>query len=254
MARAARIAAFAALLTLCLAAAGAPLPAPAPGSKLVVAQPSTDLALGCALCHRAASQRNSPAVSGRVPPDSTPRAFPVASYACVRGLQLDVRNAVLVEVDSAANGEHCPPTEQHCREEEPLLVSLLDGSLVALDPQTGSQLWTFDTGVPLVSVAQQDGDAPFSVLPGADGVLYAYKRGHAFGQSLEVCSNTIFCSGETQASAIHNRNPAQPLACTYGGPISVLCKPTQSLRMLWVFESSNCTILGCQCSNKLRTG
>lgn len=62
--------------------------------------------------------------------------------------------------------------------EDPLVVSLLDGQVVALSPVTGRVLWGFDTGGPLVSSKQpQQGDASLHVFPGAapdDGGLYAY--------------------------------------------------------------------------------
>ena len=39
----------------------------------------------------------------------------------------------------------------HCSRERVLLVSLANGKLVALDKDTGRRLWTFDSGVPLLS-------------------------------------------------------------------------------------------------------
>lgn len=37
------------------------------------------------------------------------------------------------------------------RHRSPLLVSLLDGSVAAVDEASGHKLWTYDTGAPLVS-------------------------------------------------------------------------------------------------------
>jgi hypothetical protein len=60
-----------------------------------------------------------------------------------------------------------------------LVVSLLDGRILGVNPDSGSIIWTFDTGAPLVSVRQSestaDGDA--SIFPGTDGGLYAYHHG-----------------------------------------------------------------------------
>ncbi|KAK9828434.1 hypothetical protein WJX81_007728 [Elliptochloris bilobata] len=77
-----------------------------------------------------------------------------------------------------------------------LLVSLLDGTLVALDPLTGAELWAepFDSGKPLIrSVPAAPSGTPAApggnpgegtpagglaaVFPGLDGVLYAYADG-----------------------------------------------------------------------------
>lgn len=78
-----------------------------------------------------------------------------------------------------------------------LLVSLLDGTLVSLDPLTGAELWAepFDSGQPLIrSVPAEAPGAPAppvgypggdpmagnslaAVFPGLDGALYAYADG-----------------------------------------------------------------------------
>lgn len=101
-----------------------------------------------------------------------------------------------------------------------LLVSLLDGTLVALDPLTGAELWTepFDSGKPLIrsvpaaapGAAAPGGDAGVkpsvgalaAVFPGLDGALYAYADGADAGggggggggkpqkRGLQVCSRT----------------------------------------------------------------
>ena len=61
--------------------------------------------------------------------------------------------------------------------DEIMLVGLLDGSLHALDPTNGQQLWEFSTGAPLVTSHTQDSlvsatsDAP-DFFPGVDGRLY----------------------------------------------------------------------------------
>eukprot|EP00884_Botryococcus_braunii_P010148 jgi/Botrbrau1/19134/Bobra.0077s0046.1 len=69
-----------------------------------------------------------------------------------------------------------------------LIVILVDGRLLALDPNTGAEAWTWDTGSPLVSSAgltaggadgAHDGaDGSFhatrTLVPGVDGALYAY--------------------------------------------------------------------------------
>lgn len=61
--------------------------------------------------------------------------------------------------------------------DEIMLVGLLDGSLHALDPSNGQQLWEYSTGAPLVTSHTQDSlvsatsDAP-DFFPGVDGRLY----------------------------------------------------------------------------------
>ena len=70
-----------------------------------------------------------------------------------------------------------PPTS-------PLLVSLLDGTLVAVNPDTGAPLWAFDSGSPLVSAAGLAGGASGAVVPAADGRLFAH-RPDARGRGLE---------------------------------------------------------------------
>ena len=53
-----------------------------------------------------------------------------------------------------------------------LLVSLLDGRVMGLDAANGRILWQFDSGAPLVSVAQSS--AGVNIFPGVDGGLYAF--------------------------------------------------------------------------------
>lgn len=66
-----------------------------------------------------------------------------------------------------------------------LVVTLLDGRVVALDAGNGRVLWTHDTGAPLLSARQQPGRAPaLSVFPGTDGGLYAYSSG--MGQTVNA--------------------------------------------------------------------
>ncbi len=86
---------------------------------------------------------------------------------------------------------------QICR--EPLLVSLLDGKVVAVDRDTGRQLWTFDSGPPLLSVSgtaeeRQDSagidstvrNSVQSVIPSVHGKLYGYRQQGPFTRGLEV--------------------------------------------------------------------
>eukprot|EP00898_Chlorokybus_atmophyticus_P001021 jgi/Chlat1/191/Chrsp1S03110 len=63
-----------------------------------------------------------------------------------------------------------------------LYVSLLDGTVHAIEPSTGSIQWSFSSGAPLVSSSRQFGsaedleNADGHIFPGADGVLYAYRQ------------------------------------------------------------------------------
>ena len=71
-----------------------------------------------------------------------------------------------------------------------LLVGKLDGTLTALELQTGQVLWSFDSGAPLVSsgkgLSAGSSIVPH-VFPGADGTLYRVQRG-GVGAKIEVRS------------------------------------------------------------------
>ena len=59
-------------------------------------------------------------------------------------------------------------------EQNLLIVSLLDGRVVAVDPRSGNILWTFDSGSPLLSVQQSESSPPgLHIFPGVDGGLSA---------------------------------------------------------------------------------
>lgn len=68
-----------------------------------------------------------------------------------------------------------------------LIVSLLDGRVVAVDPSSGNILWTFDSGSPLLSVQQSEASPPgVHIFPGVDGGLYAYHGVDSETAKLEV--------------------------------------------------------------------
>lgn len=68
-----------------------------------------------------------------------------------------------------------------------LTVGLLDGRVVAVDASSGSVLWTFDSGAPMLSVQQSEGSpAGTHIFPGVDGALYAYLGIHGKKAKLEV--------------------------------------------------------------------
>lgn len=68
-----------------------------------------------------------------------------------------------------------------------LIVSLLDGHVVALDQHTGRIVWTFDSGAPLVSAKQSLASSQgLNVFPGTDGGLYAYHGLTHLNPGLEV--------------------------------------------------------------------
>jgi serine/threonine-protein kinase/endoribonuclease IRE1 len=73
-----------------------------------------------------------------------------------------------------------PSANNNNNDDDVLLVSTLDGSVVGLDARTGKQLWTADTGAPLVS-ARHSAASPVNVFPAADGGLYAYHGGAGGG-------------------------------------------------------------------------
>lgn len=73
------------------------------------------------------------------------------------------------------------------------LVGLLDGSLNAIDPETGAVLWRYDSGSPMLSVETLETLVPGqhstpTFFPGADGGLYHYKKD---GGHLEVLPELI---------------------------------------------------------------
>ena len=56
-----------------------------------------------------------------------------------------------------------------------LLVSLADGRIVALNEDTGKQIWSIDTGSPLVMSSKNMGDEQTEgIFPSTDGSLYTY--------------------------------------------------------------------------------
>ena len=78
-------------------------------------------------------------------------------------------------------------------------MSLLDGKVVAVDRDTGRQLWTFDSGPPLLSVSgtaedRQENEGADStarssvqsVIPSVHGKLYGYRQQGPFTRGLEV--------------------------------------------------------------------
>lgn len=77
------------------------------------------------------------------------------------------------------------------------MVSLLDGSLLALDPDTGTTSWTLDLGSPLLSSSgtwfessvENEDHVSHSILPGADGSLYIFTDASGAGQALEVVAD-----------------------------------------------------------------
>jgi hypothetical protein len=102
-----------------------------------------------------------------------------------------------------------PPLPTPCPRRRPasdalLVVTLLDGAVVGVDREAGHVLWTFDSGKPLVSSKQSQGNG-FNVFPGADGGLYAYHgMTKAQGAGLEVrCGG----GGEGQGAAGRGSRP-----------------------------------------------
>lgn len=63
-------------------------------------------------------------------------------------------------------------------------MSLLDGSLVAIDQDTGRKLWTYDSGEPLLS-------ASGNLVPAVDGSLYSMTYEQE-SLALQVC--TLSCT------------------------------------------------------------
>lgn len=92
---------------------------------------------------------------------------------------------------------HTPalPLVDWCRvSSDVLIVSLLDGHVVALDQNTGRVVWTFDSGAPLVSAKQSFSSSQgLNVFPGTDGGLYAYHGLTHLNPGLEVRQQLSCC-------------------------------------------------------------
>lgn len=83
-----------------------------------------------------------------------------------------------------------------------LIVSLLDGHVVALDQATGRTLWSFDSGAPLVSAKQSFASSQgLNVFPGTDGGLYAYHGITHLNPGLEVRQGDTGCCHKRQQSS-----------------------------------------------------
>ena len=102
-------------------------------------------------------------------------------------------------------------------------MSLLDGTLVAVDPGSGRLLWTFDSGSPLVSAsgAAEEGShvgtgsavqpcCPTAIFPGVDGALYAYKQDGELGRGLEVKSTDLMTHPSFHQAGMHVASPKTP--------------------------------------------
>ena len=81
-----------------------------------------------------------------------------------------------------------------CRDEEPLLVTTLDGKVMAVDKHSGTTLWSFDTESPLVS-ARASQAYGFSVVPGVQGELYTQERG--LGGGYQACALSLPLAAHT---------------------------------------------------------
>lgn len=80
------------------------------------------------------------------------------------------------------------------RDSNLLLVTLLDGDLLALDPDAGTISWTLDLGSPLLSSSgiwfengpENEDPVLHSILPGADGSLYIFTDALGASQAVQV--------------------------------------------------------------------
>ena len=124
-------------------------------------------------------------------------------------------------------------------------MSLLDGTLVAVEPDSGRLLWTFDSGSPLVSAsgsaeegvgllaaegsshaapAAQQGRA---IFPGVDGALYSYKQDGALGRGLEVNRGCGSSPDALCCACIQGDTPCSATG-TAGGAATEECMVTSS--------------------------
>ena len=96
------------------------------------------------------------------------------------GVALPSDGALAAGGHAADAARGAPPPGGVVRESDPLLVSLLDGTVQALDRRTGETLWTFSSGGPLVR-AHADRAAPAFPDAADDDDDDAAARGGGFG-------------------------------------------------------------------------
>ena len=81
-----------------------------------------------------------------------------------------------------------------------VLVGTVDGSVSAMDGETGKPLWTFNSGAPLLSSSKtpvSPGDSeqgPSYVIPGTDGSLFALRptnKGTGAAPTLERLPSSV---------------------------------------------------------------
>lgn len=93
-------------------------------------------------------------------------------------------------------------------------MTLLDGTVVAVDRTAGRVLWTFDSGAPLVSAKQSPASSGFNVFPGADGGLYAYHGASERGAAgLEVRVGAGNSADQAARRVTTSPGAVRPLRC-----------------------------------------
>lgn len=127
----------------------------------------------------------------------------------------------------------CRPEASVPSGDDLFIVGLLDGTLNAIDPDTGAMLWRYDSGSPMVSVQTLESLIPGqratpTFFPGADGGLYHYNSN---GGNLEVLLCASPCSirfslalwGSALASGMaRNLNPKWRPNCLFSQPFAYL--------------------------------
>jgi outer membrane protein assembly factor BamB len=105
-----------------------------------------------------------------------------------------------------------------------LIVSLLDGHVVALDQSTGRTLWSFDSGAPLVSAKQSFASSQgLNVFPGTDGGLYAYHGITNLNPGLEVRQQHTRVLSQTPAQQQLPCSPANPVPPSWLVVLTRMC-------------------------------
>jgi len=77
----------------------------------------------------------------------------------------------IVEYD----GRHSLAKQNAGDDTDVLVVATIDGTIVGLDADTGTQLWSFDAGKSVISSHQND-VCPSIIIPGTDGSIFRYDR------------------------------------------------------------------------------
>lgn len=122
-----------------------------------------------------------------------------------------------------------------------LLVTLLDGKILALEPDLGTVSWILDLGVPLLSSSgiwfenspKNEDSVSHSILPGADGSLYIFTDASGVSQVLEVLLHFSLLTVSHWSHTMDMRYAQLPLsAACYSRSCKLYCFKLP-MRLVW---------------------